>query len=280
MAVTMRQNSALPSNYEPMLAQGRIEKCFHDEEGCTERDRFARAESGRPPADGGFAMQRGIAAGMLAERELVSYATDGRLTVDLGGAADEVLAVMRRGQLPMERVAEIRASMIAWIRRWQAAFPPDDGHLDWSTVTSLLRPQTDLFIRRPGRFSIRVRPDNVVGVADTLVAVEWSTAKGDSSVSPARFALNHHALLREQRRRPAWKGYRTVATRVELLALEESFTVRLDADQAEAWRLRIGEAAESLVDGRHEPNQGPWCSTCFWQVPCWFGGEEAGHDDF
>ena len=219
MAVAMRQSPALPSNYEPMLAQGRVEKCVPAEEACTERDQYARAESGRPPADDGFAMLGGIAVGMLAERELVSYATDGRLTVDLGRATDEVLATVRPGRLPQERVEEIRASMIAWIRRWQASFPPEDSDLDWSEVESLLRPQTDLFVRRPHRFAIRVRPDNVVRVGNTLVAVEWSTAKDASSISPARYALNHHALLREKRHRPEWYRYEHIATRVVLLAL-------------------------------------------------------------
>lgn len=279
MAVAMRQSQSLPT-FEPMLAQGRLEKCFPGEEACTERDRFARAESGRAPADGGVAMQRGIAVGMLAERELVSYATDGRLTVDLGRAADDVLGTMRRGQLTAGPVAEIRAAMISWVRRWQASFPPDDGDLDWSDVASLLRPQTDLFVRRPHRFAIRIRPDNVVGVGDTLVAVEWTTAKDASRISPARFALNHHALLREQRRRPEWGGYDRIATRVELLALGEAFTVRLDPDEADAWRLRIGEAAEALIDGRYTSSRGPWCSTCFWQAPCWFGGEETDHAGF
>jgi hypothetical protein len=69
-------------------------------------------------------------------------------------------------------------------------------------VISLLAPQTDLFVRRPDRFAIRVRPDNVVGVGNVLVAWEWSTAKDPSSISCARYGLNHHALLRERLRRP------------------------------------------------------------------------------
>jgi hypothetical protein len=146
-------------------------------------------------------------------------------------------------------------------------------------VTPLLDPQHDLFVRRPGRFAIRVRPDNVVGVGDTLIAVEWSTARDPSSISPARIALNHHALLRERLRRPEWERYSRIATRVEMLALGESYTQELPPDESEGWRVRIGEAAEALVDGRHEPNRGPWCSTCFWQSACWFAGESS-NDSF
>jgi hypothetical protein len=146
-------------------------------------------------------------------------------------------------------------------------------------VTSLLAPQHDLFVRLPGRFAIRVRPVTFVGVGDALNAVEWSTARDPASISPARIALNHHALLREQLRRPEWERYSRIATRVEMLALGESYTQKLSPDESEGWRVRIGEAAEALVDGRHEPNRGPWCSTCFWQSACWFAGESS-NDSF
>ena len=275
MATVIGQRSMLPAKLEPVLSQGRVEKCFPGPQACTERDRYSRADAGRPSSDNGFALTRGQAVGAMAERELLRFASEGRLTVDLMREADEVLTGIRRGQLDAGRLGEIRASMVAWVRRWQASFPPEDGDLDWIDVTSLLEPQHDLFVRRPGRFAIRVRPDNVVGVGDTLVAVEWSAARDASSISPARIALNHHALVRERMRRPEWERYRHVATRVELLALGEAYTVQLDTDGAEAWRVRIGEAAEAQVEGRHLPNRGPWCSTCFWQSACWFGAEES-----
>ena len=275
MATVIGQLSMLSAKLEPVLSQGRVEKCVPGLQACTARDRSSRAAAGRPAADDGFALTRGLAVGTLAERELVRFASEGRLTVDLVRAADEVLSGIRRGTLDASRVAEIRASMVTWLRRWQTSFPPEDGDLDWIEVTRLLDPQHDLFVRRPGRFAIRVRPDNVVGVGDTLVAVEWSTARDASSISPARAALNHHALLRERLRRPEWQPYRRVATRVEMLALGEAYTVWLGPDEAESWRVRIGEAAEALIDSRHEANQGPWCSACYWQSTCWFGTEES-----
>jgi hypothetical protein len=279
MATVIGQRSMLSPKLEPILSQGRIEKCFPSNQACTEREHYARLDAGRQPADDGLALIRGIATGTLAERELLQFATEGRLTVDLAHVAAEILSSIRRPHLPADRLPEVQRSMVAWVRRWQAAFPPRDGDRDWMEVTPLLDSQHDLFVRRPGRFAIRVRPDNIVGVGDTLIAVEWSTARAPSSVSPARIALNHHALLRERLRQPEWQRYSRIATRVEMLALGEGYTRELEPDEAESWREQIGEAAEALVDGRHEPNRGPWCSTCFWQSACWFGGD-ASNDSF
>lgn len=135
-------------------------------------------------------------------------------------------------------------------------------------------PQTDLFVRRPNRFAIRVRPDQVVAVGETLVAWEWSTAKDATSISASRYGLNHHALLRERLRRPGWRRYTSVATRVEMLALGYGFTVVLEPELAESWRMGIGEVVEALLEERPSRNQGPHCSTCAWQAPCWFSDAE------
>jgi hypothetical protein len=125
-----------------------------------------------------------------------------------------------------------------------------------------------------------VRPDSVVGVGDTIVCVEFSTARDPAAVSPARFALNHFAVQREQLRRPDWAGFAKIATRVEQVALDDGFTVELTNDQTEAWRLEIGQVADAIIDGHYAPNQGPHCSTCPWQAPCWFGDELKVGDTF
>jgi hypothetical protein len=258
---------------EPILAQGVIEKAFPAETACTARVRFAKADSGQEGPRGRFYLDRGIAIGELMERELESYAHERGLTIDLGGVVDEIVQ-QRRIQLPDDQLAEIRTAAITWGRQWQAAFPPADDPRPWDEVVSLLHAQTDLFVRRPERFAIRVRPDNVVGVGTTIVAVEWSTAKDPASISPARIALNHHALLRERLRRPEWEPYTALATRVELLALGIGYTVQLTPEVAEAWRLKIGTAAEAIVAGHYEATRGPWCSICPWQAPCWFATDE------
>jgi hypothetical protein len=171
---------------------------------------------------------------------------------------------MSFGQLGVDRQHELRQAGVEWVRRWQQQFPQDDGGgLDLTEpMTNLLSPQTDLFVRRPDRFAIRVRPDNVVGVGDTLVAWEWSTAKNPEAISRARFALNHHALLRERLRRPDWAGYTSISTRVEILALGTGFTVSLTTKEAESWRVAIGKVAEDFLVGTYEPNRGPHCSIC------------------
>jgi hypothetical protein len=258
---------------EPILAQGVLEKAFPADTACTERVRFAKADSGQEGPRGRFYLDRGIVIGELMERELEGYAHERGLTIDLGSIVEEIVQ-QRRIQLPDDQLAEIRTAAITWGRQWQAAFPPADDPRPWDEVVSLLRPQTDLFVRRPERFAIRVRPDNVVGVGTTIVAVEWSTAKDPASISPARIALNHHALLRERLRRPEWEPYTAFATRVELLALGIGYTVQLTPEAAEAWRLKIGAAAEAIVAGDYEAIRGPWCSTCPWQAPCWFAADE------
>jgi hypothetical protein len=122
--------------------------------------------------------------------------------------ADSIMKGMSLGRLGPERQQQLRDSGLRWVRRWQQQFPEvtsDGDKLDLNEpMVQLLAPQTDMFVRRPGRFAIRVRPDNVVGIGQVLVAWEWSTAKNPEAISRARFALNHHALLRERFRRPEW----------------------------------------------------------------------------
>jgi hypothetical protein len=219
-------------------------------------------------------MKRGIFTGALVQTELHRYGTDQGLSIDLGPTADQILTGMRIRTLSTEQIAQIRSDGLRWTRAWQERFPPDDAELDWTQVTSLLKPEHDLFVRRPGRFAVRIRPDNVAAVGSTLVAVEWSTARTPDSISPARFALNHHALIRERLRRPEWEAFETVVTHVEMLALGYSYTVQLDVDQAERWRISIGNVAEALLQEQYETNPGPHCSTCPWQPPCWFAEDE------
>jgi len=128
-----------------------------------------------------------------------------------------------------------------------------------------------VFVRRPERFRIRVRPDHVVAVGDAIVAQEWSTSKNPDSISPARYALNAYALLRERHIRPDWQQYTSIVSRVEMIGLGYGFTVHLGIDALEQWRTAIGDAVERLMAGDTSANQGPWCSTCPWQSPCWFG---------
>jgi hypothetical protein len=258
------------------VAQGRVEKLFLEDEACTERARFDKVIPWSEPADGGFAMKRGILAGMLAESQLVHYADGQGFEVDLDRRIDALIPSVRIGAGLRDRVAKLRTHAIKLVRGYQSSFPPDDGSLDWLEVESLLRPQHDLFVHRPDRSAIRVRPDVVVGVGDVLVAVEFTTAKDPLSISPARFALNHWALLRERHRRPEWGRFRRVATRVERLALGEGHTVMLDDGDADRHRLKIGQAAEDLLAERYQENRGPWCSRCPWQAACWFGD---GHDE-
>src|SRR6266536_1954176 len=132
---------------EPILAQGLIEKAFPQGlEACTERVRFSKAEAGREPPDGGFAMKRGILTGALAERELYQYGADGGFTIDLARVVNEILVDRRLGRFPAEWLAELTASAIGWVRQYESQFPPEDGDLDWSAVSSLLKYQTDLFL--------------------------------------------------------------------------------------------------------------------------------------
>jgi hypothetical protein len=92
--------------------------------------------------------------------------------------------------------------------------------------------------------------------------------------------LNWPALFRERLRRPEWERYSAIVTRVEMLSLGYGFTVRLEVDELEAWRLAIGEAAERLISGDEAKNAGPWCSTCPWQTTCWFDEPAAEEHGF
>jgi hypothetical protein len=94
--------NAIPSRPAPTVARPPIFAQWLAEaavlasgEVCLERIRFARADRGREPADGGFAMKRGIWAGALAEHELVGFATHGQFTINLGELADRLAAKLR-----------------------------------------------------------------------------------------------------------------------------------------------------------------------------------------
>jgi hypothetical protein len=262
---------------EPILAQGLVEKAFPAGlHACTKRVEFQKRDYDRPSADDGFAMKRGVFTGSLAEHELNELGQGRPFTIELGAVADKLMSRTNFGTLNPEPMGQIRTTGIEWVRNWQAGFPQEDLLLDLTApVKSLLSPQTDLFVRRPGRFAIRVRPDNVVGIGETLVAWEWSTAKELTSISLARYALNHHALIRELRRRDEWaKSYKSVVTRVEMLSLGAGFTFALDEEEAETWRVTIGTVAEAMVDKRYERTKGPHCSVCFWQGECWFSDDD------
>jgi hypothetical protein len=267
---------------ERVLAQGLIEKAFpNGPEPCTERVRFAKADNGCEPRDGGFAMKRGLLTGALAEHELQQYAASGALSIDLGSVVNGLTSSRRLNLGPSRWAPELRAYAIEKVRAWQSTFPPDGDELEWhSDWASLSKPQTDYFLRREGKFIIRVRPDNVVGVGSALVAWEWSTAKDPTSISAARYALNHHALLRERLRRPEWERYTTIETRVEMLALQYGYTVRLGPEEAEEWRVAIGRVAEAVVLGQYEINPGAYCSTCPWQLPCRFDRDQPESGEF
>jgi hypothetical protein len=265
---------------EPILAQGIIEKAFPTEEPCTERVRFMKATGWQSTPENLFAMKRGIIAGELVERQLVSYSAGHGFDVDLGAQFDAFIQSRPLDPAITDRLAELRTSTIQMVRGWQSRFPMADDDLEWSEVDHLLQPQTDLFVRRPEKFAIRIRPDVVVGVGDTLLALEFTTAKDPQSLSPARTALNHWALLRERLRRPEWARFQNVGTRIERLALESGTTVYLGTEDAEGWRVKLGEVAENLVSWTYDKNRGPWCSTCNWQAPCWFGDEGTSADSF
>jgi hypothetical protein len=264
---------------EPILAQGLIEKAFPTEEPCTERVRFMKATGWQNTPENLFALKRGILAGELVERQLVNYSDGHGFDIDLGAQFDALVTRRPLDLSIIDRLAELRLSTIQMVRGWQCRFPASDDGLDWSEVNVLLQPQTDLFVRRPGKFAIRVRPDVVVGVGNALVAVEFTTAKDPQSLSPARVALNHWALLRERYRHPEW-DFQRVGTRIERLALEVGTTDFLNDDDAERWREKLGSTAENLTNRIYEKNSGPWCSTCNWQAPCWFGDEQARSDAF
>src|SRR5436309_16141009 len=116
MAIAIPLRSAL----EPILAQGLIEKAFPEGlQACTERVRFSKAESGREPLDGGFAMKRGLLTGAVAERELYQYASGNGFTIDLGRVVDEILTSNRLGQFPSDRLAELRTYILTSIRQYE-----------------------------------------------------------------------------------------------------------------------------------------------------------------
>lgn len=196
------------------------------------------------------------------------------MLVDLGSLADSRLNERTYRRFSWDVLGRIRPQVIEMVRGWQSRVG-QDSDLDMSSAVSLLRPEQDLFVRRPEQFRIRVRPDHVVAVDETIVAQEWSTSKNPDSISPARFALNAYALLRERPLRPDWQKYTSIVSRVEMISLGYSFTVRLEPDDLEQWRVAIGGAIEQLIGGDTSANRGRWCSTCPWQSACWFDGDSA-----
>jgi hypothetical protein len=283
MAITSPHRVSTRGSFEPIIPQGTIERAFPDTEACTARIEFAKAE---PDTGDRFYMERGIVTGALAEHEVQAWTQDRGFTIEFSSVVDELLVARRCMTLSADQLAAIRTFSTDRVRDLQRRFPPEDDGLPWIEMVSLSPPQLDYFVRRPDRFRLRVRPDAVVGVGTTIVGLEFSTAKDPAGISPARFALNHHALTRARlaavRDDPdgPWAPYTAVATRVEMLALGYGFTVQLTAEDAETWRVKIGEAAEALVARRYEPRRGPWCSTCRWQLPCWDGDSPDVGPDF
>ena len=221
-------------------------------------------------------LKRGILAGATAEQELDRFAHGHGFSLDLGGVVDQELARMRLGPAIRagSRDAHRRHPLGARTpsplpqsrhrsRRYRAAPPTPDGS----------------FLRRPDRFVVRVRPDLVLGMGDAIVAFEFSTAKSLTGISPARFALNHHALAREALQRPEWRNQFTRAiTHVEMLALGESSTVALEPEEAERWRVDIGNVAEAIQEVGSRRNAGPWCTLCPWVGPCRLDGATFNDD--
>jgi len=192
----------------------------------------------------------------------------------LGELVQRYIGADRRcNALDDQTKAEVQKQTVDMIRGYTSRF-------DWLEATLLEQPNFDYFVRRPGRFAIRVKPDAVVGIDDAIVCVEVTTSKDRDYISPARYALNWWALLRERMRRPEWGHYRRIVTHIELLALNESFTIELTPEQAEEWRVVLGNVAEDLLTGRYEANRGPHCTTCFFQSACWFGDQVGAGDDF
>lgn len=272
---------ASPQPQERSFTAGDIEKLFPQApaSACLARPGLIKATYNQRTDDDRYYLARGLAAGRLMNVVSEQFTTDGTMLVDLVGVLDEILAGRDYRRFAPEVIARIRPEVVQLVRGWQARVGQEDD-LDLSGATSLLKPEHDLFVRRPGRFRIRVRPDHVGAINDTIVAIEWSTAKNPDRISPARFALNWHALFRERLRHSDWERYTTIVTRVEMLSLGYGFTVRLDTDAVEQWRLAIGTAVEQLMDGDVSKNVGPWCSVCPAQAACWFDGDEDGDAGF
>jgi hypothetical protein len=269
VAIPVGRTPAPSGRQVPILRQSLIETGFPDIEPCTERVRLSalRRDDGSR-----YFMERGIVTGALAEHEIVSYSETGTLTIGLSEVADQIVARRRITGLSDTELADVRSFAVACTRDWQQRFTDTEDGLPWSELVSVLVPQTPLLIVRPDQFAIRVQPDAVVGVGSTLVAVEFSTARDPDSISPARVALNWHALVRERLRRARvgeWTEYDSVATRIEMLALGYGLTIRLTAEEAEGWRVKIGQVAEAILAKHYEPNRGPWCSRCWSQAECW-----------
>jgi hypothetical protein len=258
---------------EPVLAQGRLERVFVDElVACTKRAEFEQARS--QPDWNSYPLLLGGLVDRVFKRELTAVLRDQGFTTDLGALIRRFIAGDRRlNALDDATKADLLKQTASMIRAWT-------GRFDWLEAVLLDQPDRDYFIRRPQRFAVRVKPDAVVGLDDAIVCVEATTSRNPDYISQARYALNWWALSRERMRRPEWNRYSRVVTHVELLALNESFTVEFTPEQAEAWRGPIAEVAEDLLAGRYVPNPGPHCTTCYFQSACWFGSQVGPGDDF
>jgi hypothetical protein len=132
-------------------------------------------------------LQRGTFTGSIAEHELHAFGTERAFSAALGQVADGIIARMPVGSMDRGRVDEIRSAGIAWVRDWQERFPAADAVLDLDDpITPLLLAQTDLFVRRPDRPAIRVRPDQVVSVGDTVAKLRLKpSSRACSLVAPS-----------------------------------------------------------------------------------------------
>src|SRR5205823_6216423 len=91
----------------------------------------------------------------------------------------------------------MRTDVLRLVRGWQEQFPDVGDSLPWDELGHAFDPQTDFVVVRmqsEPQFGLRIRPDVVVRLGDSLVAVEVSTAKTLEAVPSARIALNHFAL--------------------------------------------------------------------------------------
>jgi hypothetical protein len=99
------------------------------------------------------------------------FATTGTMLVDLGSELDRILMARAYRRFDASVLGRIRPEVIQMVRGYQQRLG-QGGEIDLTDAVSLLKPEYDLWVRREGRFRIRVRPDHVVGVGDLLVAQE------------------------------------------------------------------------------------------------------------
>jgi hypothetical protein len=260
----------------PFVTGGTIERVFADTPGslCPARLAFRKADR-RSTADNWYPLARGILAGAVVERELTRWASGSGLTLELTHAIEaEISSLGLSRRVPAEQLPALIRDVHDLTRQWQQRFPPAEDGLAWENLAPGFEPQTDLVVVRQRTepvFGLRIRPDVVMQIENSLVAVEVSTAKSAEAVGSARIALNHFALLAAVQSTPRFHGEITqVGTRVELLAQGTGYTRFLGAEEAEEWRDRIVAAATACLDGDTHPRPGPWCNRCPYFGPCQF----------